>query len=152
MDSESYKKVVKNAIQSEIDAKNFYLNVSKRIKDSFLQNQFKDFAEEEARHERILTALLDKGQITTSTFHASQDFKISETLAMPEVSDDMDLKDAIAIAMKNEEIAMQNYQSLAEDCDDPGLKEVFTGLAAMEQGHKFKLEESFVDIAYPEVW
>ena len=71
---------------------------------------------------------------------------------MPEVSDGMDLKDAIATAMKNEEIAMQNYQNLADDYDDPELKPVFNSLAAMEKGHKFKLEESFVDIAYPEVW
>ncbi len=69
-----------------------------------------------------------------------------------EVNEDMNLKNAIGLAMKNEELAMQNYASLAENCDDEKLKSVFLDLSAMEREHKFKLEKSFVDVAYPEVW
>jgi rubrerythrin len=54
--------------------------------------------------------------------------------------------------MKNEEIAMKKYQGLADDCQDPDLKSVFTSLASMEKDHKFKMENAFVDVAYPEVW
>ena len=68
------------------------------------------------------------------------------------VPENMDLKDAIALAMKNEEIAMQKYENLAANCDDPELQGVFTSLASMEKDHKFKMEESFVKVAYPEVW
>jgi len=64
----------------------------------------------------------------------------------------MNLKDAIGLAMKNEEIAMKKYQMLADDCTDAELKKVFTSLAAMEQDHKFKMENAFVEVAYPEVW
>jgi rubrerythrin len=64
----------------------------------------------------------------------------------------MDLKSAIGLAMKNEEIAMKKYQGLADDCQDPDLKSVFTSLASMEKDHKFKMENAFVDVAYPEVW
>ena len=86
------------------------------------------------------------------TFNGTKDFKISETIALPEVSSNMNLKDAIGLAMKNEEIAMQKYQTLAANCDDPELKTVFNSLAAMEKDHKFKMEESFVNVAYPEIW
>ena len=58
----------------------------------------------------------------------------------------------IGIAMKNEELAMKKYTALAENCDDPQLKKVFLDLASMERDHKFKMENSFVDVAYPEVW
>jgi rubrerythrin len=64
----------------------------------------------------------------------------------------MDIKDAIGLAMKNEEIAMQKYEALAANCDDPELQDVFQKLAAMERDHKFKMEDSFVKVAYPEVW
>ena len=54
--------------------------------------------------------------------------------------------------MKNEEIAMQKYETLAANCDDPELQTIFKSLSAMERDHKFKMEESFVKVAYPEVW
>jgi rubrerythrin len=64
----------------------------------------------------------------------------------------MDLKNAIGLAMKNEEIAMKNYLLLADSCDDPQLKNVFQDLAAMERGHKNMMETEFVNVAFPEVW
>ncbi len=152
MDADLYKKAIKNAIAGEIEAKEFYLKISEKIRDSYLKELFLGFSKEEANHEKILTALLDKGRIKPATFNGTRDFKISETIALPEVSPNMNLKDAIGLAMKNEEIAMQKYQTLAANCDDPELKTVFNSLAAMEKDHKFKMEESFVNVAYPEIW
>ena len=152
MDSELYKKVIEDAIKSEIEAKEFYLKISERIKDSYLKELFEGFSREEGKHETILSALLNQGKIGTSTFGKTKDYKVSETIELPEVSETMDLKDAIGLAMKNEEIAMKKYQMLADDCDDPELKSVFNNLAAMEQNHKGKMEDAFVDVAYPEVW
>jgi rubrerythrin len=77
---------------------------------------------------------------------------VVETIDMPEVNEEMNLKDAIGIAMKNEEFAMKNYLALAENCENEKLKAVFLDLSAMEREHKFKMEKSFVDVAYPEVW
>lgn len=152
MDIELYKKVIKDAIAGEVEAKNFYLKVSQRIKDSYLKELFQEFSKEEANHEKILTALLDKGKIKATIFNGTQDYQISETIDMPEVTDNMDLKSAIGLAMKNEELAMQKYQKLAKDCSDTELKAVFNNLAAMEKDHKFKMENAFVNVAYPEVW
>ncbi len=152
MDAQLYKETIQDAIASEIEAKEFYLDISKRIRDDYLKKLFLGFSNEEATHEKILTALLEKGKIKTTTFNGARDFKVSETVALPEVSEDMDLKNAIGLAMKNEEIAMQKYESLAANCDDPELQGVFNNLAAMERDHKFKMEQSFVKVAYPEVW
>ncbi|MBU1342393.1 MAG: ferritin family protein [Proteobacteria bacterium] len=152
MDAQLYKKVIKDAIAGEIEAKEFYLKISERIKDSYLQELFEGFSKEEEAHAKILSALLDKGKIKLSIFSGTQDYKISETIDMPEVSENMDLKNAIGLAMKNEELAMQKYQKLARDCDDLELKSIFNNLAAMEKDHKYKMEQSFVNVAYPEVW
>ncbi len=152
MDLEQYKQVISEAIKGEIEAKNFYENVSKRIKDDHLKEIFTEFAKEEKKHEILLTGILNKDKIKTSFFNFEKDFKVSETIDMPEVNDAMDLKTAIGIAMKNEELAMKKYTALAQNCEDDELKSVFLDLASMERNHKFKMEQSFVDVAYPEVW
>ena len=152
MDLKQYKQVISDAVQNEIEAKEFYEKISKKIKDDYLKELFEGFAKEEENHEKILTNILNKEKIQASQFNFETDFKVAETIAMPEVNEKMDLKNAIGLAMKNEEIAMKNYTLLADSCDDPELKTVFQDLAAMERGHKNKMEVEFVNVAFPEVW
>ena len=152
MDLEKYKQVISDAIACEIEAREFYEKIAKRIKNDYLKELFGNFAKEEARHEKILSSILKQEKMQTSFFNFEKDFKVAETIAMPEVNEKLDIKDAIGIAMKNEELAMKNYMALAEICDDDQLKKVFKDLAAMERDHKFKMENSFIDVAYAEVW
>ena len=152
MDLKQYKQVIADAVQSEIEAKEFYEKISKKIKDDYLKGLFEGFAKEEENHAEILTRILNKEKIQASQFNFETDFKVAETIEMPEVNEEMDLKDAIGLAMKNEEIAMKNYTLLADSCDDPELKTVFQDLATMERGHKNKMEVQFVNVAFPEVW
>jgi len=60
--------------------------------------------------------------------------------------------DAIGLAMKEEEEAMQMYQALADSSTSEDQKKMFLALANMERGHKVKLEELYTSMAYPEVW
>ena len=152
MELENYRQVIKDAVQSEIDARQFYEEVSDRIKDDYLKQVFAEFAAEEAKHEKILTDILNEKKVDAAYFDCDKDFHVSETIEMPKVTQDMDLKNAIGLAMKNEEIAMKKYTGLAANCTDPVLKSVFLDLAAMERSHKHTMEEKFVDVAYPEVW
>ena len=152
MDKDKYRQVISEAIQNEIAAREFYENVSARIKDEYLKDLFAGFAKEERKHEAILTGVLNQGKMDAAYFDFDKDFQVAETIDMPEVSAEMDLKNAIGLAMKNEEIAMKQYLALAENCSDSDLKAVFLDLASMERGHKHMMEEKFVDVAYPEVW
>jgi rubrerythrin len=152
MDLDKYREVISDAIQAEIAARNFYEDIGSRIKDAYLKELFEQLAAEEANHERLLSDILDKARMDRSYFDFEKDFQVAETIDMPEVTEGLNLKDAIGIAMKNEEAAMKNYTALAANCEDEQLKAVFTDLAAMERSHKFKMEKSFVDVAYPEAW
>ena len=152
MDLDKYREIISDAIDGEIEAKQFYEKVAGRIKDDYLKELFTGFAKEEEKHEQILTDILNKGEMDNTYFNFDKDFHVAETIGMPSVNAQMDLKNAIGIAMKNEEIAMKKYMSLAENCEDQELKRVFEDLAAMERQHKFKMEQDFVDVAYPEVW
>ncbi len=152
MDLEKYKQVISDAVQNEIEAKEFYDKIARQIKDDYLKELFEGFSKEEAKHEQILKGILSHDKIQISQFNFETDFKVAETIEMPEVNEEMDLKNAIGLAMKNEEIAMKNYTSLADSCDDPELKTVFLDLAAMERSHKNLMEVKFVNVAFPEVW
>lgn len=151
MDASTYDQIMRQAIQSEIEAQKFYADVAAKMKDGHLQEMFASFVEEEKRHERILEGFRTRGAGHLH-FKDAPDFKVAETVDTPSPSVDMKPAEALALAMKNEESAMKHYSELAAACSDVAQAAVFEELAAMERDHKHQLETAFVDVGYPEVW
>lgn len=151
MDQKQYDAILASAMAAEVEAQDFYAGLAKKVKDAHLKSMFEEFVQEEKRHEKILKGFRDKG---TGYIHfkSTPDFKVAETVKKPQISTEMKPVDAIAVAMKNEEEAMNHYLGLAQSCADPEQKKVFLELAQMEREHKHKMESAFVDIGYPEVW
>ena len=150
MKAEDYKKVITMAVENEIEAYDFYKAAGEKVKDANLKTIFNDLAEEEKKHKDFLQGLLT--QAKPMKFDEGKDYKISESVDKPKLSISMSPADAIGLAMKNEEEAMQMYSELAKASADKEQKEMFDSLARMEQGHKVKLEGLYSDMAYPEVW
>ena len=151
MKKEIYEDIIERAIESEIEASKFYADVAAKTQDAFLKNLFITFSKEEVRHRQILETFRDDPSASI-TFEKVPDFHVAETVEKPELSLDMKPVDAIALAMKKEELAMKQYTELAEVCTNADRKKLFLELAAMEREHKAKMEAAFVDIGYPEVW
>jgi len=151
MNLNQYKEIIEFAIAGEIEAQEFYKVAAYKINDPHLKEMFEQFAKDEKGHEKILKGILSK-DIINQYFNESTDYKVAETVDTPKLSTDMKPADAIALAMKKEEEAMKQYTDLAEACKDFGQKKVFLDLAAMERGHKLKMEKAFIDIGYVEVW
>lgn len=151
MDRKDYDDIIGYAIEREIEAETFYTAIAAKVKDRNLKEMFTGFAREESKHQALLRGILKKKEIQTH-FHGHLDYRISETVDVPVVSDSMTLADAFALAMKNEQRAMIMYQALAEDASSQEMKAVFSDLAEMEKGHKHLMEKSFADVAYPEAW
>lgn len=152
MDEKTYREILDAAIQGEIEAYHFYQEVADKVDTPYLKDMFREFATEEQKHRRILEGFREKPNMaihfaTVTDYHVSETVDVSGTLSM-----EMKPADAIALAMKKEEAAMQHYSRLAEACGDEAQKAVFLELASMERGHKAKMESAFVDIGYPEVW
>ena len=146
-----YQEIIDAAIQNEIEARDFYLQVADKTDNSYLKGMFLDFAAEELKHRKILEEF-QADDTKAMHFARVPDFHVSETVEEPRLTIDMKPADAIALAMKKEESAMQHYTQLAEVCEDAGQQQIFFELAAMERQHKTRLESAFVDIGYPEVW
>ena len=85
-------------------------------------------------------------------FDETKDYKVAESIEKPKLSLGMKTADAIVLAIKNEEEAMEMYKKMAKCSIDAEQKKMFQSLANMEQGHKVKLEETFTNMAFPEVW
>jgi rubrerythrin len=151
MDAKKYDDIMRQAIQSEIEAQKFYADVAAKVNDSHLKEMFAGFVKEEKRHERILEGFRARGAGHLH-FKDAPDFKVAETIETPIPSVDMRPADALALAVKNEEIAMKHYNELAAACSDAEQAAVFEELAAMERDHKHQMETAFMDVGYPEVW
>lgn len=151
MDLNEFKEVIKFAMANEVEAQKFYEDAAQKLEDPHLKSMFKTFAEEEKGHREILKKIYISNRIG-EYFDETRDYKISEEIDAPELSTQMKPADALALAMKKEEEAMVQYTELAEACPDTAKKQIFLDLAAMERGHKLKMENAFVDIGYPEVW
>lgn len=150
MKTDEFKKIIKFAISNEIEAYEFYKGVSDKTKDAGLKKIFAELAEEEAGHRKFLEGLTSgKTQIH---FDESKDYKVSQTIEKPKLSLSMKPADAIALAVKEEEEAMEMYTEIADCSTDAEQKKMFQLLANMEQGHKVKLEDTFTNMAFPEVW
>jgi rubrerythrin len=146
-----YKEIIKQAIANEVEARKFYEDAAKTLKDPYLKKLFASLAEEEKKHRDILTQIYTSNTID-HYFSETRDYKVAETMDEPALSMDMKPADALALAMKKEEAAMKQYTAMANMCDDADKRQVFLDLAAMERDHKLKMETAFTDIGYPEVW
>jgi rubrerythrin len=150
MKADEYKNIISMAVEDEIEAYDFYTAVGEKVEDSNLKAIFKALADEEKKHRNLLEGLLS--QAKSPAFDETKDYKISETVDRPKLSMGMKPADAIALAMKNEEEAMNMYSDLAKCSVDKEQKSMFESLARMEQGHKVKLEGMYTNMAFPEAW
>ncbi len=150
-DLKNYISVLSMAIENEVEAYEFYLGVSQKVEDASIKSIFKQLAEQELGHRDLLSSYLDNDD-RPLTFEALPDYKVSETVDKPKLSMQMKPVDAMALAMKREEEAMQMYKDLADSSSDAAQKDLFMNLSNMEKGHKVQLEDVYTNMAFPETW
>lgn len=151
MNKSEFKKVIDFAIENEVEAYEFYRDAAVKVKDQNLKEVFKELAEEELGHKKFLKEFLTNDAASLELNEVS-DYKIAETIDKPKLTVEMKFADAFGLAIKNEEKAMDMYKNLADICLDEEQKKLFLDLAKMEQMHKARLEEIYLNVAYAEVW
>ena len=147
----TFTAIIQFAIDREIEAETFYLQVAAKTTQEAMRGLFIGFAAEEKKHQQLLKGVLNSKE-TSLQIKPVADYKISETVEQAGLTDDMTMADVFSISMKNEEAAMKMYQQLAADSTEAEARKLFEGLAVMEQGHKAKMEKFYTDVAYNEVW
>ena len=151
MTPEEYKGIISEAINNEVEAYTFYQTVSEKVTDANLKKLFGELAGEEKGHREYLQKLLSR-DITSLGFSSTKDYKVGDSIPTPPLTPDMKPVDGLVVAIKKELAAMQMYTQLADASDDAEVKKLFTELAAMERGHKTRLEDIYVNTAFAEAW
>jgi len=152
MDNNKYKEVLQKAIDSEVEAYDFYRNAAEKVRDEKLRAIFEELAQDELNHIKTLEALLEDNSLKMSFKETDSNYKIAETIELPKLKVDILFTDGVASAMKWEEEAMNLYNKLANASNDPEQKELFLQLAKTEQIHKVKLEDYYNNAAFIEAW
>jgi rubrerythrin len=148
----NYKEILKMAVGNEVEAYEFYRDAAAKMKDPAMKKTFQELADEESGHKVLLEGYLSN-EMKDMKFSEEKDYKVAETVEAPQaLSTDMAFKDAIALAMKKEQEAMEMYRLFADASEEAKQKETFLELAKMEKGHKVRLEGIYTDIAFIEAW
>ena len=146
MNFQSIDEILVFAIDKEKEAVTFYNDLSKKETVSSLSKTFKELAQEEAKHVKMLTNIsknkdvIDKYELTKVP-----DLKISEYLVEMEYSESMTMPDILVLAMKREEMAVKLYTNLAMGSPDPEAVKLFQLLAQEESKHKLTFERLYDD-------
>lgn len=151
MNRSEFNEIIDYAINEEVMSYEFYTDAANKIKDETLKETFTDLAKEELEHKKFLEDFKES-HCETIDLEESVDYKIADTIDKPELTTDMDFQDAIALAIKREEEAMDMYQALADAATENDKKSIFVGLRNMEQMHKTRLEDIYINVGYREVW
>jgi len=152
MSSTDIQKLFDFAIQQEIDAFNFYNAAATKVSNPGVKQIFEELAGEEKGHENLLRHYRIDAALVGKFNALEVDYMIAETQEMPELSLNMKPAEAIAVAMKREQLAAELYDALAKSARLKSEKDAFESLKTMELNHKHRLENAFVDIGYPEVF
>lgn len=152
MDRKNLETIIESAIKDEIESYEFYRDAAEKVKDSLVKDMFSKLSKEELEHRKFLENFLES-EVKTINLEKGVNYKISESIYdKTPLTTDMNFKDAIKLAMKKEESAMNKYEGLAGCCSQEDEKQIFLGLRDMEEMHKNRLEEIYLNVAYTEVW
>jgi rubrerythrin len=142
--------LIRHAIAQEELSHDFYQRMADLVGHQETKETFQFLAREELDHKAFLqNCLTPQGCLLAGE---AKDVHLAEIMHAPAITDDMSPKEALVIAMKREEGSYRFYQRLAS-LQPPGeAKSFLEKMAAMELGHKEKVEYLYTNVAFPEVW
>jgi len=151
MEAETFDQLIQRAIDKEIEARDFYREAARRVTDRAVAEIFEEMSQQEEYHrEKLEVFRFDP--TARIQFQRVEDFSVAEETDDVPLSFEMLPKDAFQLAAKREQAAMEMYLKWASVCENAEVKRVYEELAEMERGHKARLEELFVNAAFPEAW
>lgn len=144
MSLKSVDAVLTFAIGKEEEAAAFYRGLADRMDRPHMKAVFQEFAAEEMSHKQKLEGILHGRQLAPVEKKVL-DLGIGDHLIDIQPTADMDYKQALILAMKEEKAAFAMYMGLADAAESPGVQELFLKLAQEEARHKLRFELEYDD-------
>ena len=132
------------AIEREQEAVDFYMGLAAQVQGETLKKKLAALANVERGHKEKLQNAKTNEMVLSGTVSVV-DMKLSDYLVSVTPSADMSLQDAMVVAIKREQAAMELYNDLAQRVSDAGLKALFERLSGEEAAHKLSFEIDYED-------
>jgi len=148
MEFENLAAILDFAIQKELEAAEFYTNISKEEAFSGAGEMFEEFAREERKHQRMLEDFKTRGlsaSMEDYKFKWITDIKRSNYVVDLEYRRGMGYNEILLLAMKREEKALQLYNDFLKKADSEESRTLFKVLCQEEAKHKLALETLYDD-------
>ena len=138
------------AMNSELEAENFYKGASTKAQSQAGKKLFKELAEFEQNHykkvKEIIESLNNKLEYKKPIFNQEVPTIHSEIEGEYEPNKD-EIVTIINLAIDAEKKAQQRYSKIAEMLDDDEGKKIFYGLEQDERNHQKILEDEFYQLS-----
>lgn len=147
MELSNFQEVVTFAIRKEADAATLYETYANKVTNPGIKKMFEELMKEELGHKKILQGI---------TVQKVDDYKLTDVLDL-KISDysqeqvfkpDMNFQEALLLAIKREENALNLYNNLVKSTHSPQLQKLFQTLAQEEAKHKLRLETEYDEHVY----
>jgi len=148
VDFENLAAILDFAIAKELEAAEFYTDISKEAAFSGAGDMFKEFAAEERKHQQLLEDFKAKGPAASMQdypFKWITDIKRSNYAVDLEYRPGMGYNDILMLAMKREEKALQLYNDFLDQAESEESRTLFKVLCQEEAKHKLALETMYDD-------
>ncbi len=146
MEFQSIEDIVDFAVQSEIEAAEFYENAAENETTRGIAKNLLEYAAEERKHEQMLKNFKNNAEkIAAYKFEKIQDIKRSDYLVDMTYKQGMSYVNIMRIAMKREEKAFKLYGKMAQATDNADYAKLFNILAQEEAKHKNFFETVYDD-------
>lgn len=140
---DSFVAVLDYAIDKEIEANRFYVDLANKMRNPAMREVFEAFAKEELGHKAKLEAIKQGKEIQQAK--DITDLRIADYTVDVEPAPDMSYQDALILAMKKEKAAFRLYLDLADQVENEDQKALFLSLAQEEAKHKLRFEIEYDD-------
>jgi len=152
---------LKDALQMELEGRQFYLEAAQKVKDPGVRQIFEYLAESEKYHIEKFNEIyrnLEKDPAWTATMAAFSPPKHEPfvcVMAMTQADQGTGGKDdlqALRSAIKMEECGIDYYTKLARETNNPLARRFFMSVAHEERGHYLTLMDMHNYLTLPEDW
>jgi rubrerythrin len=144
-------KILRMAIQAEIEGYEFYMVAAEKTQDSLAKEMFQSLAQDEVMHRQVLEErykhLIEKGRWQPHQKLAGRPAKgphspIFKALAKAAKGPHFEMS-ALSVGALLEQKAMEFYRNSAREAPDPEAKALFEELAAWEEEHYQLLDREY---------
>lgn len=150
-DLTSLREVLELATAFEKTARDFYTDLASKVSKD-MRYLVEELAAEEQEHVTLFSDMLKRTDLANTldikVERPASDRKFSDCVHVPDLGAHPDDQTVLQYALKREQIAMEQYRTLAEETEPGPLHDLFQFLANEEQEHKNELEALYYEVVH----